>query len=304
MRKVIERVLNLLAFLLTVRRPVTADEIRQTVAGYGGSSDEAFRRMFERDKELLRRLGIPLRMEATDAWSVEYGYVVPPEEYRMADPGLTDEERAALWLAARVVRVGGGPVVSSAVLKLGGARLGDEVEPIAADLGADAETLGALFQAVTERRIVEFDYRGRRRRVHPHGLGHRRGHWYLVGTEGGAPRTYRIDRTSGVVVGDEADAFEPDPEVNLERALRPQPWEAGAEPPVKARVRFDPEVAWWAARRLDDVTVSPGQPLEVELEVSNPDAFIGWVLTFGPRARLLSPPELVHRLVERVRGVA
>jgi len=303
-RRVIERVLNLLAFLLTAGRPVTAEEIRRTVAGYDRSSDEAFRRMFERDKELLRRLGVPLRVEATDAWSVEYGYVVPVDEYRLPDPGLTDEERAALWLAAQVVRVGGGPVGSSAVLKLGGARLTGAVDPVAADLGADAEVLGDLFQAVTERRVVEFDYRGRRRRVHPHGLGHRRGHWYLVGTEGGEVRTFRVDRTSNVAVGEEPDAFERDPRVSLRDALRSQPWESGAEPPVRARVRFDPEVAWWAARRLPGVSAGDDQPLEVTLEVTNPEAFIGWVLTFGPRARLLEPPELVERLVERVRGVA
>ena len=59
MNKVVERLLNLLAFLLTVGRPVTMDEIRRTVAGYDRDADEAFRRMFERDKELLRAMGCP-----------------------------------------------------------------------------------------------------------------------------------------------------------------------------------------------------------------------------------------------------
>ena len=89
MNRVIERVLNLLAFLLTVGRPVTADEIRHTVAGYDQDTDEAFRRTFERDKDLLRQLGIPLRLAPTDAWEVEHGYVVPRDEYRLIDPGLT-----------------------------------------------------------------------------------------------------------------------------------------------------------------------------------------------------------------------
>ena len=78
-----------------------------TVSGYDQSSDAAWRRMFERDKDLLRQLGIPLRVEATDAFEVEHGYVVPRDDYSLADPGLTDEERAALWLAAKVVRIGG-----------------------------------------------------------------------------------------------------------------------------------------------------------------------------------------------------
>ena len=61
MNRVIERVLNLLAFLLTSSRPVTADEIRHTVAGYDQETDEAFRRTFERDKDELRALGVTIR---------------------------------------------------------------------------------------------------------------------------------------------------------------------------------------------------------------------------------------------------
>ena len=57
MKNVLERLLNLLACLLTAGRPVTADEIRHTVAGYEDKSDEAFHRMFERDKDLLREMG-------------------------------------------------------------------------------------------------------------------------------------------------------------------------------------------------------------------------------------------------------
>ena len=109
MRRVIERLLNLLAFLLTAERPVTAEEIRMTVAGYAKESDEAFHRMFERDKALLRRMGIPLELKATDGWEVEYGYALHPDEYQLPDPDLNDEERAALWLAAQVVRLGGQP---------------------------------------------------------------------------------------------------------------------------------------------------------------------------------------------------
>ena len=63
MRKVIERLLNLLAFLLTSDRPVSADEIRLTVAGYSQSSDEAFRRMFERGQRPLAHHGHTSRVE-------------------------------------------------------------------------------------------------------------------------------------------------------------------------------------------------------------------------------------------------
>ena len=95
MQKVIERILNLLAFLLTTDHPVSADEIRYTVAGYDEKGDEAFRRTFERDKELLRQIGIPLELRATDLFEVKFGYVIPDGEYGLVDPGLTEEERVA-----------------------------------------------------------------------------------------------------------------------------------------------------------------------------------------------------------------
>ena len=109
MKNVLERLLNLLACLLTAERPVPAEEIRYTVAGYENKTDEAFHRMFERDKDLLREMGIPLELQPTDVWEVEFGYVLPPDEYQLEDPGLTDEERTALWLAVQIVRLGGQP---------------------------------------------------------------------------------------------------------------------------------------------------------------------------------------------------
>lgn len=309
MRNVLERLLNLLAFLLTSSRPVTANEIRHTVAGYDQESEDAFRRMFERDKDTLRRLGIPLEAHPLDSYELEWGYVVPPDAYRLPDPDLTDEERTALWLAAQVVRIGGRPTGPEAVLKLGGARLTSGVEPFAADLGAEVDRLAELYTAVTERRLLDFDYRDRRRHVAPHGIGHRRGHWYLVGKEGDQVRVYRVDRMDAMAVGETPDAFERDHQVSVRRELATPPWEAGGDEPRLVRVRFDPEVAWWAVRRLADDPDAASRELadgsvEAELRVTHLDAFISWVLTFGDQAEVLSPPEVRQAVIDRVRGVA
>lgn len=306
MRNVLERVINLLAFLLTTRQPVTAEVIRRTVAGYGDQTDEAFRRMFERDKELLRRLGIPVVAKA-DAWGIEHGYRVRPDEYRLPDPGLTDDERAALWLAAQVVRVGGQPSGAEALLKLGGTRTAPASDPLAADLGPEIDTLADLYAAVGEHRMVRFDYRGRRRVVEPHGVAHRRGHWYLVGVEAGEDRTYRIDRISGLVVTGEPGSFKRSDARSIAERIEIEPWEAGTDEPIEAKVRFDPEAAWWAERRVGP-TVQTEQlangAIEASFRVSHPDAFIGWVLTFGEHAEVLSPPQIRARLLARVRGEA
>ena len=308
MKNVIERILNLLAFLLTVNRPVTAEEIRSTVAGYDQANDEAFRRMFERDKDLLRGMGIPMELAFTDAWEVEQGYVVPREQYELPDPGLTDEERTALWLAAQVVRLGGQPAGPEALLKLGGVPLAGAGEPLGADLGLAADTLGLVFQAVSDRRRLGFVYRDRRRSIHPYGLLHQRGHWYVVGAskENDEIRSYRVDRAREFTLGDTTDAFDRPQGFSVRTAVPSAPWEAGEED-VEATVVFDPDVAWWAIRQLPShVTISSREDGSVEatLSVANPDAFIGWLLAFEEHAELVDPPALRDQLIARVRAAA
>ena len=299
-RSVIERLLNLLAFLLTTSRPVTSEEIRHRVAGYGGSTDQAFRRMFERDKDLLRRIGIPLELSEGSGWGIESGYVIDPDSYRLPDPGLTDEERAALALAARVVRLGGGQAAPDALLKLGGGGPGGGSEPLGADLGPSAGVLGDLFSAVSERRTVTFDYRDRPRSVQPYGLAHRRGHWYLVGGTDEGVRVYRVDRIADLQVGDSDNAFTRPDGFDLRREIDAHPWEAGPDEMVVATVEFAADMAWWAARTLK--VEHDGGALTVDLPVANIDAFIGWILSFDDSAEVKAPAELRQMVVDRVKA--
>jgi len=309
MQNVIERILNLLAFLLTVDRPVGAEEIRNTVAGYDQANDEAFRRMFERDKDLLRQLGIPLELRPTDAWEVEHGYVVPADEYALQDPGLTDEERAALWLAAQVVRIGGQAAGPDALFKLGGAPVGSFVEPLAADLGAESDLLGDVFLAVSEQRWVRFDYRAQPRTVAPYGLVHRRGHWYVVGPEQGdieLIKVFRLDRAAGLSLGEHPGAFTRPRGFRASDAIPQAPWEAGADDEV-ADVVFDAELAWWARRQLtgraETKTEADGS-LRASVPVANVEAFLAWILGFDDRAEIVGPASLRVAFTARVEGAA
>jgi predicted DNA-binding transcriptional regulator YafY len=307
MSRVIERILNLLAYLLTVDRPVTADEIRHTVAGYDQPEDEAFRRMFERDKDLLRQLGIRLEMAPTDAWEVEFGYIVPEGGYELADPGLTDEERAALWLAAQVVRLGGQPSGPEAIFKLGGAPSLVAGEPLAADLGGDSQLLGTVFAAVSERRVLQFTYRDKKRRLHPYGMVHRRGHWYVTGVQVGEKdaRVFRLDRMEKTRAGDEAEAFVRPGGFSAGAVVGKAPWEAGGDD-IEAIVQFDAEVAWWARPQLAgaEVSINDDDSLTARIRVANPDAFIGWILGFVDQAEVIEPVELRDRVMERAMAKA
>jgi predicted DNA-binding transcriptional regulator YafY len=301
MRRVIERLLNLLAFLLTAERPVTAEEIRRTVAGYAKESDEAFHRMFERDKALLRRMGIPLELKATDAWEVEFGYTLRPDEYQLPDPDLNDEERAALWLAAQVVRLGGQPAGPDALLKLGGLTMAGGGEPLAAELGLETGDLEAAFQASTERRELSFQYHGRIRTVQPMGILHQRGHWYLIAFEQGEQRSFRVDKAARMTMGERPEAFARPRGFSLRDALPVEPWAIG-DADLVAKVVFDADTAWWARRQLaGEITELDDGSLEAVVSVANPDSFIGWMLSFEDRAEIVEPEELRAALVERVR---
>lgn len=300
--RVIERILNLLAFLLTVGRPVTADEIRHTVAGYDQETDEAFRRTFERDKDLLRRLGVPIRLEHTDAWEVEQGYVVSPAAYALEDPGLDEEERAALWLAASMVRSTDGLTGPGAMFKLGG--VGPTTpDTFAADLGLESDALAAVFGAVTERRVLRFEYRGRPRTLKPYGLAHRNGHWYAVGGTANGLRNFRVDRMERVAATEDADAYEIPDDFDLTGEVPQAPWAAGDDD-VEVEVEFDPAVAWWARRQLAETAVlSEGDDgsLRARFRVARVDALIGWMIGFDDHAVILGPTDVRSRFVEHLR---
>ncbi len=302
MSRVLERLLNLLAFLRTVDHPVDIDEIRFTVAGYDRDNDTAFRRMFERDKELLRGAGIPLETVVLDDITQALGYELPAERFEMADPDLTDEELAALYVATRMVRMGGAEV-GPAFQKLGGAASTEDQTALTANLGGDADAIAELFDAVSARREVTGSYRGKDRRLQPQGLLHRRGHWYLVTDDGDERRVFRVDRGEGWEAVGPGGAFE---RIDIElRSILPElPWESGDEQ-VEATVRFDDEIAWWVRRQLPETTFSHGDGYsEATLDVAHRDAFVSWLLELGDTAELVSPPELRAAVVERVRGVA
>jgi proteasome accessory factor B len=305
MQKVIERILNLLAFLLTVGRPVTAEEIRFTVKGYDQPSDDAFRRSFERDKDLLRSLGIPLELEPTDIWEVEVGYVIPSDAYTFEDPGLTDEERTALLLAAEAVRFGGQPTEIAAIFKLGGAISPMSTATLVADLGYDLDQLGELFRAVSQRSRLRFDYRGTERVVDPYGLVHRFGRWYIVGPQRGAMETvkvFRADRMTEVRVEEAVRAFTRpdgfDPSSVLASLTQ------DAEPTKRAEVRFDNDIVGVVLNQFPKAEVmhEDDESTLVSLPLRSDAAFVSWLIGFDDKAVLEAPTALRTQFVDHVGG--
>ncbi|MCC6225255.1 MAG: WYL domain-containing protein [Microthrixaceae bacterium] len=289
----LERLLNLTAALLHTRRPLTAEDIRNQIPGYP-PKEESFRRAFERDKDDLREMGIPIELvEILDHEVPVMGYRIPPERYYLPDPGLSAEELAALQLAATSFRLGEGGVDLDAVRKLGGREEGSTPEVELATIPRPAH-LDVLFEAVTLRRVVTFDYGGDGREVEPYRLDFHKGRWYLTGRDRSrdGDRRFRLDRIEGDVEVGHPDAFQRPTHV---AGRRPEPWELGEGDPLVARLLIDAHQAPLARHQLpDDIPWQqrPDGSAIATIGVVNVAGFRSFVLQFLHHAEILDPPEL------------
>jgi len=210
-----ERLVNLVLCLLSTRQFLTAERIRTAVPGYEpddgtARADEAFKRMFERDKAELRELGIPLETGRTSIFDVEEGYRIARRDYELPEVSLEPDEAAAVGLAARLWQSAElADAARGALLKLRAG--GVDVEPartldVEPRLDAAEEALHPCLDAVQAGRAVRFAYRKPNgsesdRQVEPWGVVSWRGRWYLVGhdRDRGAPRCFRLSRVLGAV---------------------------------------------------------------------------------------------------------
>lgn len=203
-----ERLLNLVICLLGAHRPVSRSALREGIPGYGdAASDESFERMFERDKEELRHMGIPVETVVNVQGEVE-GYLINETAYAMPAVDFDATERAVLGLAARVWSEAALAAEAGAALRKIEAVTGERWSPlIPGRPAAGEESLPVLWEAIRSRTVVSFDYlaRGREtveeRVVEPWATAYRDGAWYLVGhsRERGAGRAFRLSRIQGVV---------------------------------------------------------------------------------------------------------
>ncbi len=295
----LERLLNLTALLLDARRPLSAEQIQRQL-DYP-EDRVAFRRAFERDKDELRTMGIPLRVEKVPGQIPEVdGYRIPREEYALRDPGLTTEELAALYLATSAVQVEGLPATAG-LLKLGGLvtdrghDIGVHVTPLPAD-----PNLARLFGAVSSRTPVRLRYHDAERTIDPYRLEFQRGRWYLTGYDHlrDEERNYRLDRILGDV--EIAGDLPFDPPVTSVPGRARGTWELGAETPVRARVQIDGPQAGWAVQHVGPEHVVQEHvdgSVVVELPVTNRAAFRSFVLSFLEHAEVLEPHELRAELI-------
>lgn len=310
-----ERLLNLVICLLHTRRYLSVQEIREAVPGYEQDTEDSFRRMFERDKEELRELGIPLETGTNSAaHDDEPGYRIARRDYELPEISLAPDEAAALGLAARLWQ--SAPLAratGTALLKLRAAGMEAPVAPAALEprVGATEPAFESALRAVQDGRAVEFDYRAgvgrppQRRAVQPWGVVSWRGRWYLVGhdTERGAERVFRLSRILGTVtaVGEPGAVVPPD-EVDLRAMVARM---ATDEPRETARVSLRAGAGWELRREATAVADDPERDgwTVVDLGFSDPERLADRVTGLGADAVVLSPQSARDAVVRRLQGL-
>lgn len=286
----LERLLNLTAALLDTERPLTANEIRGRVGGYP-EAKPAFRRAFERDKDELRAMGMPIQVAAVPGADPPIdGYVIDRSDYVGEELRFEPDELAALHLATNLVRLDGD---DTGLMKLGGpGGLGDADQ--VGHVPFDA-ALATLISAAADRKAVAFRYSDTDRVVEPWRLSFSRGHWYLAGWDRvrGDERLFRVDRLQGSVevagAAQEAVGTISDP-------LDLRGWELGDGVPIEAKVFIDADQASWARHMLGDVEDVEGGVVAT-LQVRNVEAFRSFVLSFLDHAEVLAPSHLRDDMV-------
>jgi proteasome accessory factor B len=313
-----ERLLGLVVCLLSTSRYLTADQIRQAVPGYP-EQDELFKRMFERDKEDLRDLGVPLETGLNHPFDDDPGYRIRQQAYELPELRLEADEAAVLGLAARVwQRAELAGAAAGALLKLRAAGMdaaGDQSAPqtIEPRLGTPEPAFGPLWEAVRDHRPVTFSYRAagrsepQRRELEPWGVVNRHGRWYVAGWDRarGDTRVFRLGRITGAVkfCGPPGSVTVPD-DADVREMVRN--WDSAPAPEHAAvlRVRSGTGVGLrqHAVSVCADETGPPGWDL-VTTRFADVGSFADYAARLGPDAVVLDPPDLREAVIARLKGV-
>ncbi|MDY0088119.1 MAG: WYL domain-containing protein [Coriobacteriia bacterium] len=317
MAEAVERLVNLAMFLAAANSPVSVERIRAEVAGYPNDQDEvAFIRMFERDKDDLRAMGISI--ESTP----EGTYHVDAQRTFAAELDLSPEEEVVLRATAAVfvsdptfpfardlryalAKVSG---PASRELPATGRFANEESE-------GQGTGVGVFAAAITARKQVTFDYTNAAgvshfRRIEPYGLFVHSGRWYAVGRDMalGEIRVYalaRIEHLKSNAVRPKAPDFDRPADFDVATYIG-LPFQYGTGEPFEAQVRFSPAAAW----RAKTLTGGLGELREdaegLVWHVSARDCtrLARWTLTNGPGISVIAPSEAVTAVETGIQRVA
>ena len=283
MAEPLERMTNLLALLLETRVPLSLQQIVAELDGQYPTNTQAQRGAFERDKAVLREIGVPIdQIVLAGDRAGQTAYWIDRHRYELAGLDLSDDERRALQMAVAAVRTDES-WGREGLLKLGAG--GERPSRAVAATVPTFEALPPLREAVAAKAMVRFSYREVDRELDPYGLLLRDGYWYVIGYDHAHHqiRTYRVDRIVGRVTAGVAGSFVRPADFDI-RAVFPSDPKLLGEPEsevTRAIVRIDPVRAPLVAREVGEdaiVARAADGSIDVEVPCVNRDAFRSWVL--------------------------
>ena len=300
-----ERLVNLTIALLATRRYLTKSEIFRTVAGYEGEPD-ARDRMFERDKDDLRSLGIDLELGSYDpVFEDEAGYRIKPERYSIQLSNLTSLEMLLLSKAADVWRDASLSSASSTGLRklkaLGLDSDPDEIPDLTARFSEIPEQLLDIIDALSLRREISFDYLGselvaKPRKVWPYHLSYSHNHWYLLAFDVDQQdiRRFRLDRVASPVLASSAPQHFPADNEGVQAVLAQVSQEA-LQAQVSVRVGRGAKI-----RRDATLISSDGEWDQLNIPYYDVDELLFNIIWLGEDARVEAPQDVREALIAAV----
>lgn len=300
-----ERMLNLLFVLLNSSTPLTREQIRERVPGYGESND-AFERMFERDKAALRELAIPVETKPVDLFHDDVlGYRIDRSDWLMPEISLTASERIYLSLAASAWQSAQLSTAARQAVSSVDAREQESALSVPVSLAKGRRHISEILSAITNAKTVTFGYVGLNqidvvaRTIDPWRALLHSGHWYLIGfdQEKGEVRTFRTDRIVGDLVETRHDILEPMP-VDFDLTTITSTWESSDREPMIAKVLARPGRA--GSLRVLATSCEVGDEWdELTIPYHHESQLVGLIASSCDVTRIKSPQEL-HDSVSRI----
>ncbi|MBN8423393.1 WYL domain-containing protein [Microbacterium esteraromaticum] len=312
-----ERLTNLVVALMATGIGLTKQQILDSVSGYrqraeAGAKPDALEKMFERDKDELRTLGIPIETigDPTDPHDLrEARYRIPQADYDLpADIEFTDAELAVLRLAGSVWSAESVSVDAQAGVRKIRALGIDGDEPIigfAPRIAARDAAFPKLQEGIERSRVVVFEYlkpgdaAASTRRIRPLALVEYEARWHVFGIDldAAADRTFLLSRiVSDVKVT--GQTFDASLRIGAgERALSGLAAVAAAQ---SALLEVTPGTE--AALRLGRRSTVAAQGIRVPYVDRH--VFADELAAYGPEVRVVEPADLRDAVIDRLRAIS
>ena len=304
----IERLINLTIALLATKRYLTKAEIFRTIEGYVGSP-ESKERMFERDKDDLRTLGIEIEVGGLDPlFNDEAGYRIRVENYQLDLGEITPVELSLLSLAAQSWQGAAlNDAAQRAILKLNSIGVpADSLElpALSAKISNNSADISVITAAIAASGLLEFTYNSaalvsQKRTVIPFSLAAHSGYWYVAGVDQDVQevRTFRLDRIIGNVIhkvnlGD----FEAPTDFDFAATLADNQLATFATIDVRKNKGHSLRLLAGAAKDL-------GEWDQIRVPIFNLESLCSQVLWHGEDAFVQGPAELKSLVIENLQAL-